>query len=51
MGALRLLVAEDEDAVRNAIVEMSESLGHRVVAEARDGREAVDMLLQAEPDS
>jgi AmiR/NasT family two-component response regulator len=50
VGALRLLVAEDEDAVRNAIVQMSESLGHQVVAQARDGPEAVDLVAQANPD-
>lgn len=50
MGPLRLLVAEDEDAVRNAIVQMSESLGHKVVAQACDGREAVDIVPRAKPD-
>ncbi len=50
MGTMRILVADDEDAVRNAIVQMSESLGHRVVAQASDGREAVAMVEQAKPD-
>ncbi len=50
MGTMRLLVADDEDAVRNAIVRMSESLGHQVVAQASDGREAVAMVEEAKPD-
>lgn len=48
--ALRLLVAEDESSVRKALVCMSESLGHQVVAEARDGREAVEMAQISSPD-
>jgi len=47
---LRLLVAEDEEAVRKALVRMAESLGHQVVAEARDGREAVEMAGLTGPD-
>ena len=50
MTALRLLVAEDNDAVRMALVGMVESLGHEVVAQARDGREAVDLASDAGPD-
>ncbi len=50
MGTLRLLVADDEEAVLTAIVRMSESLGHEVVAQARDGREAVDMAGRTRPD-
>ena len=50
MEALRLLVADDEEAVRKTLVSMSEALGHRVVAEARDGREAVDMAELTAPD-
>ncbi len=50
MERLRLLVADDEDTVRKALVQMAESLGHEVVAEARDGREAVEMAGLAGPD-
>ena len=50
MERLRLLVAEDEEAVRKALVRMAESLGHQVVAEARDGREAVEMAGLTGPD-
>lgn len=46
----RLLVAEDEDAVRKTIVRMAETLGHQVVAEARNGREAVEMAGLTGPD-
>jgi len=48
--ALRLLVAEDESSVRKALVHMSESLGHQVVAQASDGQEAVEMAEVASPD-
>jgi len=47
---LRLLVADDEEPVRRTIVGMAESLGHQVVAEAHDGREAVEMAAIAGPD-
>jgi response regulator NasT len=47
---LRLLVADDEASARLALVRLSESLGHEVVAEACDGREAVDMTELTAPD-
>lgn len=50
MESLRLLVADDDRAVRAAIVEMSRSLGHQVVAEAADGTEAVEMARLNTPD-
>lgn len=50
MAALRLLVAEDDNAVRAALVCMAESLGHEVVAQARDGQEAVDLAESTTPD-
>ena len=50
MEKLRLLVADDEEAVRKTLTGMAESLGHQVVAEARDGREAVDMAGLTGPD-
>lgn len=50
MENLRILVADDEDAVRSALVAMSESLGHRVVAQARNGREAADQADRTSPD-
>ena len=50
MQKLRLLVADDEDAVRKALVQMSEALGHQVVAQAKDGKEAVEMAGLTSPD-
>ncbi len=50
MAALRILVADDDDAVRTALARMVESLGHQVVAEARDGRETVDLAEVTSPD-
>ncbi len=50
MAALRLLVAEDDDAVRTALVHMLESLGLQVVAQARDGREAVRLAELTRPE-
>ncbi len=50
MHKLRLLVADDEDAVRKALVQMSEALGHQVVAQAKNGKEAVEMAGLTNPD-
>lgn len=50
MDSLRLLVADDDKAVRGTIAEMSRSLGHEVVAEATDGTEAVEMAHLNTPD-
>jgi AmiR/NasT family two-component response regulator len=47
--SLRILVADDDDAVRTALARLSESLGHRVVAEARDGVEAVELAARTSP--
>jgi AmiR/NasT family two-component response regulator len=47
---LRLLVADDEAAVRAVLVEMSRSLGHHVVAEACTGREAAALVETTSPD-
>ncbi|UCC69247.1 MAG: response regulator [Armatimonadota bacterium] len=50
MASLQLLVAEDDEAVRRALVHMLESLGHEVVAQACDGREAVRLARLRSPD-
>lgn len=50
MGSLRLLIADDQLEVRRVLVEMSESLGHEVVAQACDGREAVELAESTRPD-
>jgi response regulator NasT len=47
---LRLLIADDEEVVRKTLVEMCESLGHQVAAEARNGQEAVEMAGLTNPD-
>lgn len=50
MKGLRVLVADDEDAVRAILVELCQSLGHEVVAEARDGAEALALAETAMPE-
>ena len=50
MERLRILVADDEESVRRALATMCELLGHQVVAQARDGEEAVSLARQTTPD-
>ncbi len=50
MERLRLLVADDEEVVRTTLVEICESLGHQVVAQACNGLEAVELAESANPD-
>ena len=50
MERLRLLIADDEEVVRRTLVEMCESLGHQVIAQAGNGQEAVEMAGLAGPD-
>jgi AmiR/NasT family two-component response regulator len=47
---VRILVAEDETIIRLDLRELLERAGFEVCAEARDGIEAVDLALSAEPD-
>lgn len=47
---LRILVAEDEAIIRLDLVEMLRESGHDVVAEAGDGRRAVQLAQQLQPD-
>jgi response regulator NasT len=47
---MRILVAEDETIIRLDLREILERAGYEVVAEARDGEEAVELALSAEPD-
>ena len=49
MERLRVLVADDDDAVRSALAHLVESLGHEVVAQARDGLEAVALTQETSP--
>ena len=47
---MRILVAEDETILRLDLREILERAGFEVCAEARDGEEAVELALSAEPD-
>ena len=44
---MRVLIAEDEALIRMDLREMLEEEGHEVVAEARDGAEAVALARAA----
>ena len=46
----RILIADDELLIRTDLKESLEELGYRVVAEARDGREALTLIDQTKPD-
>jgi response regulator NasT len=48
--SLRVLVADDDEAVRAALVQLSQALNHEVVGEARDGHEAVALARTTNPD-
>jgi response regulator NasT len=47
--ALEVLIADDEPIARLDLREMLEALGHRVVAEASDGAEALQMAREQRP--
>lgn len=47
---MRVLIAEDEALIRMDLREMLEEEGHEVVAEARDGAEAVTLARASRPD-
>jgi two-component system, response regulator PdtaR len=47
---MRVLIAEDETIIRLDLRELLEAAGHEVVAEARDGDEAVELAREHEPD-
>ena len=46
----RVLICEDETIIRLDLRQLLESAGYEVVAEARDGEEAVELALEHEPD-
>lgn len=51
MNALRILIADDETLARDDLREQIESYpGAQVVGVARDGREALELMLHASPD-
>jgi two-component system, response regulator PdtaR len=50
MTALRILIADDESLRLMSLREQLEKLGHRVIAEASDGRSAADLARELKPD-
>lgn len=49
-GPLRAIVADDDTFVRRIVKETLQSAGITVIAEARTGREAVELVLHYRPD-
>ncbi len=47
---MRIVIAEDEAIIRMDLREMLEEEGHEVVAEARDGGEAIQLVREQRPD-
>jgi len=47
---VRILIAEDETIIRLDVRTLLEKAGHEVVAEARDGEEAVALAVEHDPD-
>jgi two-component system, response regulator PdtaR len=47
---VRILIAEDETIIRLDLRDLLERAGHEVVAEARDGEEAVTLAREHEPE-
>ena len=47
---MRILIAEDETIIRLDLRSLLEKAGHEVVAEARDGEEAVELARAHEPE-
>src|SRR3989442_12672707 len=50
VGAMRVLVAEDETIIRLDLRDLLERSGFEVCAEARDGAEAVALARSEQPD-
>jgi response regulator NasT len=46
----QILIADDEPIIRADLKELLEELGYKVVAEAGDGLEALNLIEQVEPD-
>ncbi|MBM3548710.1 MAG: response regulator [Alphaproteobacteria bacterium] len=49
LGAVRVLLVEDNDFVRGSVALILRRIGFREIAEARDGEEALSKLEQASP--
>ena len=49
-GSLRIAVADDEAVIRMGLKTMLHALGHKVIATARNGQEAVEIVKQFQPD-
>jgi response regulator NasT len=47
---MRILIAEDETIIRLDLRDLLERSGHEVVAEARDGEEAVELAREHQPE-
>ncbi len=47
---MRVLIADDDPIIRLDLKQMLENLGYEVVAEAGDGRQAVDLAKTSQPD-
>jgi len=50
LRTVRILIAEDETIIRLDLRDLLERAGHEIVAEARDGEEAVALARQHEPE-
>lgn len=50
MEKLRVIVADDEAIIRLDLKEMLSDAGHRVIAEAADGEEALRLVQELKPD-
>lgn len=48
--SFRILIADDEPLIRIDLKESLEGMGHEVVAQARDGREALRLIKRSNPD-
>jgi response regulator NasT len=46
----RIIIADDESLIRTDLKELLEDSGHSVIAEARDGKEALELVSQNDPD-
>lgn len=50
MGAIRVLIADDDPIIRLDLRQMLANLGYEIVGEAGDGQQAVDLARSIKPD-